>query len=75
MKMVNAKLPEVNKYRKKYVYTRKYCLELQRGQVSYRKIEGKRLVKNRGIHRGYWGMGRGDRRDIDFVSRHTDYKG
>ena len=45
MERLNEKLLEVGKYRKKYAYTKKYCLELQRGQVSYKKIEGKRLVK------------------------------
>ena len=54
--MVNVKLLEAGKYRKKYVYARKHCLELQRGQVSYRKIEDKGLVKNRGIYSGDWGM-------------------
>ena len=39
MKILKEKLPEAVTYRKKYVYTRKDCLELQRGQVSEGKKE------------------------------------
>ena len=48
--MTTGKLLELVKYRKKYVYTIKYCLELQRGQESVKiRIERKLIISKRTV--------------------------